>query len=327
MTPPGTPDRVVQVGTQRRSSRLYAELAEVVRSGAMGKVDGARAYLTCNMSPPGWASRPTQPRRPSLDWDMWLGPRPERPFNPNILPYKFRWWRPVLIADGELGRALHRLAPLADGRDGSGLALGPRRPCSRSRTTGTIPDTAEVIFEHASGMLMIFGTYEASGHPGLSGGEIELRGTLATVYGDIGRFEVVPGTRGPVPGPEAALQARVRAEKEGYRCSTGPRPQLPRLRQIAAAAPRRHRGRPSLDELRPARQHRAGNPRTASTGTPRPSGSPTTNRPTSCSTTSTASRGHTGRDVLEREVLKHQSSVASQTSASWSCTPFGSWPR
>ncbi len=43
-------NRVVQVGTQRRSSKLYAQLAELVQSGAIGKVTVARAGLTNNMS-------------------------------------------------------------------------------------------------------------------------------------------------------------------------------------------------------------------------------------------------------------------------------------
>ena len=43
-------DRVVQVGTHRRSSPLYAKLAEVVRSGAIGKVTVARAFYASNMS-------------------------------------------------------------------------------------------------------------------------------------------------------------------------------------------------------------------------------------------------------------------------------------
>ncbi len=44
-------NRVVQVGTQRRSSKLYAQLAELVQSGAIGKITVARAALTDNMSP------------------------------------------------------------------------------------------------------------------------------------------------------------------------------------------------------------------------------------------------------------------------------------
>ena len=83
-------DRVVQVGTQRRSSRLYTELAAMVQSGAIGKVTVARASLTDNMSPGGIGRVPDSAPPPGLDWDMWQGPRPERPFTLNVLPYKFR---------------------------------------------------------------------------------------------------------------------------------------------------------------------------------------------------------------------------------------------
>ncbi len=85
-------ERVVQVGTQRRSSKLYAQIVELVQSGAIGKVTVARAGLTDNMSPAGIGKLPDSAPPEGLDWDMWLGPKPERPFNLNILPYKFRWW-------------------------------------------------------------------------------------------------------------------------------------------------------------------------------------------------------------------------------------------
>ncbi|HEY2156893.1 MAG TPA: Gfo/Idh/MocA family oxidoreductase, partial [Isosphaeraceae bacterium] len=85
-------DRVVQVGLHRRSSRVYSQLAEVVRSGQIGKVTVARAYHTSNMAPDGIGLAPDSAPPEGLDWDMWLGPRPSRPFNENILPYKFRWW-------------------------------------------------------------------------------------------------------------------------------------------------------------------------------------------------------------------------------------------
>ena len=85
-------ERVVQVGTQRRSSELYAQIADLVQSGAIGKVTVARAGLTDNMSPAGIGKLPDSAPPEGLDWDMWLGPKPDRPFNLNILPYKFRWW-------------------------------------------------------------------------------------------------------------------------------------------------------------------------------------------------------------------------------------------
>jgi predicted dehydrogenase len=207
--------RVVQVGTQRRSSRVYAELADLVRSGAIGKVTVARAYLTSNMSPAGMGIAPDSPPPAGLDWDMWLGPRPARPFNANLLPYKFRWWH--LYSSQMANWGVHYTDLLR-------WLVGETAPASLSAHGGvfavkdarTIPDTAEVIFEHASGMLMIFGTYEASGHAALSGGEIELRGTLATVYGDIGRFEVIPERGGQFQDPRPRCKPLIRSEKEGY---------------------------------------------------------------------------------------------------------------
>jgi predicted dehydrogenase len=63
-------DRVVQVGTQRRSSKLYAQLAELVHSGAIGKVTVARAGLTNNMSPAGIGKVSDSDPPPGLDWDL-----------------------------------------------------------------------------------------------------------------------------------------------------------------------------------------------------------------------------------------------------------------
>src|SRR5436305_9543563 len=51
-------DRIVQVGTHRRSSRLYMELSDVVRSVALGKVTVARASYCSNMEPAGLGDAP-----------------------------------------------------------------------------------------------------------------------------------------------------------------------------------------------------------------------------------------------------------------------------
>ena len=57
-------DRIVQVGTHRRSSRMYAQLADVVHSGAIGKVTVARASFTSNMAPMGIGHAPDRILRP-----------------------------------------------------------------------------------------------------------------------------------------------------------------------------------------------------------------------------------------------------------------------
>ena len=81
----------------------------------------------------------------------------------------------------------------------------------------TIPDTAEVIFEHASGMLTIFSTFEASGQPLLRTGEIELRGTKGTLYATMNRVEIVPEVGGRFQDNRPRREAQVLENHDGYR--------------------------------------------------------------------------------------------------------------
>jgi predicted dehydrogenase len=200
-------DRVVQVGLHRRSSKVYAQLAEVVKSGQLGKVTICRSNHASNMFPNGIGNVPDSEPPAGLDWDMWLGPRPARPFNENILPYKFRWWH--LYSSQMANWGVHyfdvmrwvtgEAAPASLSAHGGAFALHDSR---------TIPDTAEVIFEHASGMLMTFGVYEASGNPVLRAGEVEIRGTLGTAVVGPSGFEILPERGGQFqdPGPKRKPQ-------------------------------------------------------------------------------------------------------------------------
>jgi predicted dehydrogenase len=83
--------RVVQMGTHWRSGPHYAEAIEMVQSGKIGKVRQVRcfAYLDwvtdCGNPPDG-------PVPAGVDYDMWLGPAPLRPFNKNRFHFNFRWF-------------------------------------------------------------------------------------------------------------------------------------------------------------------------------------------------------------------------------------------
>ena len=174
-------NRVVQVGLHRRSSNLYKQIAEHVQAGKIGKVTVARAYRISNMSPTGIGRHPDAAPPEGLDWDMWLGPSPKRPYRDNIALYKFRWWQSYSSQMANWG--VHYC-------DAMRWGLGEQAPVSVSAHGGrfavdddrTIPDTMEVIFELASGTLIVFGQYEASGGPVLPDGEIEFRGTLGNLY-------------------------------------------------------------------------------------------------------------------------------------------------
>ncbi len=195
-------DRVVQVGTHRRSSTLYARLAELVQQGAIGKVTVARAAYASNMTPGGIGRAADSEPPTDLDWDRWLGPRPLRPFNENILPYKFRWWGPYSSQMANWGVHYFDLIRWLTGEQApaSVVALGGRFAVDDDRT---IPDTAEAIFEHDSGMLTSFSLYEANGHPVLpDGAEIELRGTLGTLYANLQHAWIVPERGGQFQDPK-----------------------------------------------------------------------------------------------------------------------------
>ncbi len=194
-------DRIAQVGTHRRSSRLYAEAAELVHGGALGKVTVAKTAYTTNMNPKGIGHAANSEPPADLDWDAWLGPRPERPFNENILPYKFRWHH--LYSSQMANWGVHYFDAIrwltGEKAPASVVAIGGRFALKDDRT---IPDTTETIFEHASGMLTVFSLYESTGQPVLArGAEVELRGTLGTMYINSRGYEVVPERGGQFQDP------------------------------------------------------------------------------------------------------------------------------
>ncbi len=98
--------RVVQVGTQRRSSQHYQSAVEFVRSGKLGKIPFARTWIAGNRPSIGHAKDSPVPG--GVDYNLWLGPAPERPFNANRFHYKWHWhWD---YGTGELGNnGIHAL--------------------------------------------------------------------------------------------------------------------------------------------------------------------------------------------------------------------------
>jgi len=83
-----------QMGNFGRSSEGHRETAEWIWDGAIGAVKEVHAWGAAG----GFASghgRPegTPPVPPGLNWDLWLGPAPERPYNPAYAPFNWRgWW-------------------------------------------------------------------------------------------------------------------------------------------------------------------------------------------------------------------------------------------
>jgi predicted dehydrogenase len=81
-------NRVVQVGTHRRASPHNISAMEFLRSGRLGKVGMVRAFVHGGGGA-GKAEPDSDPPE-GLDWNMWCGPAPLRPFNKRIHPRGFR---------------------------------------------------------------------------------------------------------------------------------------------------------------------------------------------------------------------------------------------
>jgi predicted dehydrogenase len=75
--------RVVQAGTMQRSGGFFRKASEIVKSGSLGDVTFCRAFQAGADKKEGYGNPPDSDPPPGLDWDMWLGPAPERPFNAN----------------------------------------------------------------------------------------------------------------------------------------------------------------------------------------------------------------------------------------------------
>ena len=92
-------NRVVQVGTQRRSSEEMALAVERVRGGRLGKVHFARTWITSVR--PNIGRMPVTAPPSNLDFDLWAGPAVDPQYKKNLVHYQWHWrW---LYGTGECG--------------------------------------------------------------------------------------------------------------------------------------------------------------------------------------------------------------------------------
>ncbi len=75
--------RVLQTGSMQRSMEEFRVACELVRNGAIGKI----SRVECSFGPPGVpCDLPEEEMEPGLNWDLWVGPGPTRPYNSVLSP-------------------------------------------------------------------------------------------------------------------------------------------------------------------------------------------------------------------------------------------------
>jgi predicted dehydrogenase len=92
-------NRIVQMGSQSRSSPALQEAVQKMRAGEFGEIYMARAL--CFKARNTIGKTPVSPVPPGVDYDMWTGPAPLRPFTKNRFHYNWHWFWDT--GNGDLG--------------------------------------------------------------------------------------------------------------------------------------------------------------------------------------------------------------------------------
>src|SRR3984957_590461 len=83
--------KVVQMGTQQRSSPHSIEIVGKIHGGLVGRAYYAKAWYSNTRKSIGYGKPAPVPAQ--LDWDLWQGPVPRKPYTDNIQPYNWHWFR------------------------------------------------------------------------------------------------------------------------------------------------------------------------------------------------------------------------------------------
>jgi predicted dehydrogenase len=187
-------NRLVQMGSQSRSSPALQEAVQKMRSGELGDLYMARGL--CYKFRNTIGKTPVEPVPPGVDYDMWTGPAPLRPFTKNRFHYNWHWFWDT--GNGDLGnQGIHEV-------DIARWGLGVTHPTKVSSIGGKFmfdddqetPNTQTCSFEFNVGGKKKMMTFEVrhwySNHEAGIGGERAGNTIGNTFYGSEG-YLVIDG--------------------------------------------------------------------------------------------------------------------------------------
>jgi predicted dehydrogenase len=183
--------RVVLVGTQGRSGPHMKEVLPAIRNGDLGKIVSVRIGSFRNIMP-GFGRPPASDPPPGLNYDMWLGPAPKKPYTLHRCLYHFRWFWDY--SGGQMTNLgahdidfVHYImqvkGPTAVYSSGGRFALDD---------DGETPDTQDAILDYP-GFTVVVSLREASA--GRQRGGTEFFGTNGSMSVGRGGYEIFPDMR------------------------------------------------------------------------------------------------------------------------------------
>jgi predicted dehydrogenase len=180
---------LVQVGDQQRSAPHTIDMIAKIHSGSIiGKAYFGKAWYNATRKSIGYGTEVPVP--PNLNWDIWQGPAPRRPYRSNVHPYNWHWFR--IYGTGEaLNNGTHEV-------DIARWALNVDYPNRVTASGGRyaykddwqFPDTMVTSFEYDNALLSWDGM-SCSG-VGLYGRDrgVAIHGETGTVVIDRGGYDV-----------------------------------------------------------------------------------------------------------------------------------------
>lgn len=146
--------RVVQTGSQQRSDVRFRQAVELVRNGRLGLI--RRVFV--GLTGVNWTQEPAVPDSeppPELDYDMWLGPAPWRPYNKHRVHYYFRFFWDY--SGGQMTNwGAHHLdiVQWALGMDGSGPVEIRGRGEYDPQKRFEVPASFAITYRYANGVVV-----------------------------------------------------------------------------------------------------------------------------------------------------------------------------
>jgi predicted dehydrogenase len=147
--------RIVQHGTQMRSSDVVARAREVLQSGILGKVKMSKAWNVQRHS----HRQPVRDSDPpaGVDYNTWLGPAPKRPFNANRFHGNWQWYQDY--GNGDIGNdGVHDIDMARFGLGDPGHPIRITSHGSKIDLTGEreYPDNMTVAFQFADDKVLLY---------------------------------------------------------------------------------------------------------------------------------------------------------------------------
>ena len=201
--------RVVQQGSQMRSSPVTARARKLLNERIIGEVLIARAWTAETRRAVKPLADGTAPA--GVDYDRWLGPAPKRPFNPHRFHQTWRMFRDY--GNGEIGDdGIHDLDMATWGLDVDTMPKQITARGSRMLLDGhasEYPDNMHVTYEYPDGRMLVYENYPftAYGLHGFDNGNVFYGTEGYMIFSRRGAFSIFLGPKNR-PGPTEGKDLR-----------------------------------------------------------------------------------------------------------------------